>query len=626
MIAVNDAGMTTEIPVEFFRQLVLLMWDYALTSSNGGGEKSLAWGLGRIYRLAHLIQKSARSTGIQAIDDVVISLLSLLSFQTSSSLQGLRDSHFMYQEVREMLSACALKHLILPSEEKSKGNLYSIAQSTANFVNTSDALESTNYQTVVNSLCQDKAKSKRCREVEAHWSLSVSQESRSPWEHIVETPAFNLSLLIHESWEDLALSGFEAMSLPVSLGNKLILCMSIKAILNIAVMGARDDTLSSVRSGIEPIGAVSLFPIETVRWALTMKAAFLQPSASALNLLHGDSNVLMRRILSSSDNLPFQAYTAHFCDFQLTFRLTLVCVAGFFDHFSSIVEKTTLESEILEATGITLLSLLRMSDNNVGIFKDSKDIFKYLDSDAKRNTAEAIDSYFFYEMVSKTQSSISPRGMVQTICSQALDVVAGLVSRIDRNTSTTTLRINGTAPHSSGERRSLFTERVILTDFRLLVSLSRELQKAVIPLNIPSANNTDWSKMETGLNLNQNFESLPGKEKKADVIGAKRSTVLFDRSSAVWRLGALGSRDRVLASMRAVQSAPLSGVRVHLESDDEEENSVQNMEDDDDSGPNEYIEDENSDNDDNDDFLPFSNSQTEGEMDWTPATEVEDGN
>ena len=107
--------MTTEIPVEFFRQLVLLMWDYALTSSNGGGDKSLAWGLGRIYRLAHLIQRSARSnsTGIQAIDDMVISLLSLLSFQTSSSLQGVRDSHSMYKEVREMLSACAFKHLIL---------------------------------------------------------------------------------------------------------------------------------------------------------------------------------------------------------------------------------------------------------------------------------------------------------------------------------------------------------------------------------------------------------------------------------------------------------------------------------------------------------------------------------
>ena len=619
--------MTTEIPVEFFRQLVLLMWDYALTSSNGGGDKSLAWGLGRIYRLAHLIQRSARSnsTGIQALDDMVISLLSLLSFQTSSSLQGVRDSHAMYKEVREMLSACAFKHLILHSGEKSKGNLFSIAQTSVNVPTTSDALESTNYHTVVNSLCQDKAKSKRCREVEAHWSLTLAQDTHNSWEHILETSAIDLSLLIHESWEDLALSGFEAMSLPVSLGNKLILCMSIKAILNIAVMGARDNTLSIVRSGTEPAGALSLFPLEAIRWALTMKAAFLQPSASALNYFDGDSNVLMRRVLSSSDNLPFHAYTAYFCDFQLTFRLTLLCLAGIFDHFSNIVEKSATESEIFEAAGVTLLSLLRIS-NDVCAFKDSKDIFNYLDSDIKRNAAEAFDSYFFYEMVSKTQSGISPRGLVQTICSQALDVVAGLVSKIDRNSSTSALGVDGTALHSSGEKnKSLFSERLILTDFRRLVSLSRELQDAITPQNISSFNNSNSSNIETNLSLSQYFEPLPGKERKGDVTGAKRSTVLFDRSSAVWRLGALGSRDRVLASMRAAQCTPLSGIRVHLEGDSDDESGVQDMEDDDDSGIDDFVENENSDNDDNDDFLPLSNSQTEVEMDWTSVTEEADG-
>lgn len=600
---------------------MLLMWDYALADSHAGGEISLAWGLERVYLLALSIQHSARSTGVQTVDDIVISLLSLLSFQTSSPMQELRNSNPLYIKLGEMMSACALKYLILQTGEKNSGKLYAISQSALNRIATPDALDSTSYHSIVNSLCQDKAKSKKIREVEAHWLMNTAQASPNSWEHLLETSGTNLSLLIHESWEDLAQLSYETMPLPLSLGGKLIICMIVKAILNIAIVSCRGDKSMLATSNIDPAIIVPLFPLGTARWALTMKAAFLQPSTSALNLSYGDANTLMRRVLSSSDSLPFNTYTAYFCDFQLTFRLTLICLGSMFDHFSSFVERTANESEILEAIGITLSSLLRMSPDDVREFKASADIFKCLHNNTMRNSAEAVDGYFFWEKETRPHNSgsLSPRGLVQRICSLALDMAAGVVSNIDRNITNTALMAGSTAMNSSQEDPLLLSEHLTLADTRHLLFLSRELNNLILSKANSVARFRNPSIKGSSLPLSQYFEPLPSKDKKPAVVATKRSTVLFDKSSVVWRLGGLGSRDRVLASMKAVQYAPLSGVQVHSDDSEKEESRVEDMGEDDDSEMNEIVDDLD---DDNDEFLPISCSQNEVEMDWTSATDL----
>ena len=66
------------------------------------------------------------------------------------------------------------------------------------------------------------------------------------------------------------------------------------------------------------------------------------------------------------------------------------------------------------------------------------------------------------------------------------------------------------------------------------------------------------------------FENIPGRETLSR--DAKRPTLLFDRSSSVWRQGDAGSRDRVLASMQGALSMPLSGTSaksvIHLDESD----------------------------------------------------------
>jgi hypothetical protein len=63
------------------------------------------------------------------------------------------------------------------------------------------------------------------------------------------------------------------------------------------------------------------------------------------------------------------------------------------------------------------------------------------------------------------------------------------------------------------------------------------------------------------------FEAMPGKI--TNFAKVKRPTVLFDRFSMVWRAGSVGSSERVLASMKNMQSSSFSDVS--LENDHVEE-------------------------------------------------------
>jgi hypothetical protein len=65
-------------------------------------------------------------------------------------------------------------------------------------------------------------------------------------------------------------------------------------------------------------------------------------------------------------------------------------------------------------------------------------------------------------------------------------------------------------------------------------------------------------------------------------LAASRSSVLFDRNSSQWRAGAIGSKEKILASMRSARSIPLSGridAVVNVTSSQEEEEDVEDVDD-----------------------------------------------
>ena len=695
MLAVNNAGMSSEIPVEFFRQLVLLLWDFTIISANGNGgsNKKMAWGIDRIYNLALIIKKSVRGMNSSGTDDMVLSLLSLLSFQTSSSLQGLKINSNRYTDICELLQGTTLKHLILPHDSKNKEEIYAISQPTQltqHTINTkisSSESDINNYHNVVNILSKDNAKISKCREVEGIFSFTPGPNNGplGSWDFTPEKEYTDLSLLIHESWESLSHLSYETMLLPISIsnGNKLCACMMVKSILNIAFMSCRNsqntkntqnnvdnskntknignnemDIVSSVEnnkimkklidvktvktvvesvknvSGVESVKSVTilpLFPLSTARWALTLYSAFLNTVQCTLQISNQSSRSMdyMKRILSCSDNLVFNSYTMLFCDYQLSFRLAVLSLSSIFDHLSSTLDRTldlnSEYSELQRAIGSTLCCLLRIpiTTTTIRALKTSTDFFTYLSNNMKNDSQDICDGSYFWSLTtvgesrsnsssssssssgsssfsnfnsgtdsgissrsglgSGTGDSLSPRALAQLICARSLEISASIISTLDRNTSLS-VGIDDINLVGNDDNLSQFSSRSIIESARHLVSLCDTINTAThTPTHtqelslIPepgSESRSDsvsdsMSVTTTTLSFSECFEPLPGKDKK-QLTGSgsmvKRSTVLFDKSSGVWRLGNQGSRDRVLASMRAVQYAKLSNVR-----EDEEE-------------------------------------------------------
>ena len=562
--------MATEIPSEFFRQLVLLMWDYAMCSSGGGGH-GLKWGVDRVHLLALATLHSRRSNDDHAVDDLVVSLLSLLAFQTSSPLHSSAADNSRYTDVTEMVLGCALKHLIFPKGVK-KGDYVITQPASLSSPSSAEPADTVNYHSVVNILSEDNSRSNLQKETEMTWTFNMAEGPVGAWKSPDEGGYTDLSLLLHESWEQMAQTGYESMTLPTSMGEKLILFMSVKAVLALAVTSCGDDDLSLCRnlnSSTPSVVAGPLFPVGVARWALAMRAAFLCPAPTALNMSSSlsmrQSSSLMKRVLSSADGSPFNSFSTQFCDFQLTFRLAVLALSSVSDALEGSEGLSEEGAEIAGALRTALMCLLRLPSLD-GIegpgLKSARHIFLALtrSSSTKSNSANAVDGSSFWE-----HSAVAQK-LSQRVCSLALELCAALVSAIDRNT---TLSADAAIQHDSliktavpGDGGSGVCGRSMAADAAYLSATCKYLTGVVSTGNAAeSLKDTalSASKSHVSLTAQECFEPMPGKS--IAMNQTKRSTVLFDRSSSVWRQGCGGSMDRVLASMRAVQHAPLCGIQ-----------------------------------------------------------------
>ena len=558
--------MATEIPAEYFRQLVLLMWDYALSSA--GRAEGLRWGLDRIHLLTIAIQHSSRAAGEHPVDDLVVSLLSLLAFQTSCPLYGPGIKTSRYNEVVDLILGNSLRHLLLP--EGTKKGVYAIAQSASTPLSSdTDTADETSYHDIQNILSQDNSRSKIQKEKEGTWCLHMGEDPSGEWKRFEESDRSDLSILLHESWEQLALVGYEGMALPVSMGKKLMLCMTARALLSMAAVRSRCNDLAlnfpSVVAPTDPQEA-PLFSLDTARWALTMNAAFLRPAVTALKLSSSmctsEKCAVFKRVLSSVDGGAFNTYSMPFCDFQLIFRLTLLAVSSVSDYLTEATAQWGEAKDIEEAIRGVLRCLLRifsMSGANHTEMKNAKQIFGFLSNMKTRNNEAlgGMDGLYFWE------HSMSTRALTEKLCRLALELCSALVSSIDRNVGldpSAAIQRDSMIP---GDQRSRVCGRSMVRDAKSLSAVCDSLSAAVSDVNLFESSFTALSP-DTVVQMTHEvcFENIPGRDMLPR--DSKRPTLFFDRTSSVWRQGDEGSRDRVLASMQSALNMPLSGTSEKL--------------------------------------------------------------
>jgi hypothetical protein len=206
------------------------------------------------------------------------------------------------------------------------------------------------------------------------------------------------------------------------MGEKLILCMTARALLSLAAVRSRcvdvalnsqsDDTSSDLQ---EP-----LFSLDTVRWALTMYTAFLRPAANPLKLSSSmctsESSAVVKRALCSVDGGAFKTYTMPFCDFQLTFRLTLLAVASVSDYLTGATAYWDEGKDIEEALRGVLRCILRtfsLPGANHSEMKNAKQIFGVLSNMKSRNSdaLSRMDGLYFWE------HSVPVRALTEKLCS-----------------------------------------------------------------------------------------------------------------------------------------------------------------------------------------------------------------
>lgn len=558
--------MSSEIPAEFLRQLVLLMWDYASMNTSDGEGECLQWGIDRVYFLVLAIKNSNRSNAA-GVGDTVVSLLSLLAFQTATPLKGPNSPRL--SEVLEILSGSALKYLVLPPVSSLKGEGYAVVKSPGTVLSDSTDI----YFNVVNVLSQDNSKRNINHLREETQFLNMNE---SDWNPVTDKKdSFsNLPLLMHESWEQLARTGFEAMSLPVSLGKRFILSMSLKSMINSVLMSCKGDLIPPDNASQDGM-KIPLIPLETARWALTMESAYLRPANDSINFSSGSefvqlSKIFTNRILSSVDGLPFNTYTVPYCDFQLNFSLTLLTLASVLD--SCLSMKATVKCDINLCLKSVLCSLLQvpMIDNDT--IETSTHIFQCLCKNSncsdKNTSIPPVNGSLFwgYVMNRTTEGHQVPsvRSQVQAICSLTLELCSGIVSQLDRNIST-----NITSDESLDKPYG----NELVKSSRNLMRLC-EVLNSFFPLMFNQSTSSIESTIESAvIQPSDYFEAMPGKIINFSKV--KRPTVLFDRFSTVWRAGSVGSSERVLASMKNAQSSSFSDMSTSLKINDIDNQDVE---------------------------------------------------
>jgi hypothetical protein len=518
-LAVERMGLGSLIPLEYTRQLVLLLWDVTVAHSAAQGSNAgLPWGVGRIRALALVLLHGVGRTGDEEGDmgrmEGVVSALCLLAYESPEPAQEQPQQAPNRTELVELITGATLRLLL--GCEAGEG-LTAIAECYAS--------KGDYYRSAVHFLAQD------CAPAAAGWSLRLTDGSVR-WSP-PSAPPVALSQLVDDSWGLLSKSSFDTMGLPSSsLGATNTLALATRAVLVLLAGSTPLDT------GVDG---------QLLRWVLAMHATFTRHSGSAgsggasstgsggggatasaasptdasegSRVHAAERERVSRRVLCAADGwqCPTDTYTPTFCEFQHRMRWTSIALAT--------------------ATTTPALAACWATDDGaalVDVFRTLRGVFPTHPSDLDRTVLCA-------------WSDPVVRGWAEEVAGVVLDTCAALVTAADRRVTAgpTQLHLGGVADR--------------------LRRAGESLRAAVPVVSAVSALETRAARLDTtgdrpsGASLQSMFEAAPSREPSDKAVALRQTSVLFDRGAAVWRAGRAGASERVLASMLAAQGVPLSG-------------------------------------------------------------------
>lgn len=458
VIAIDRQGRSHMIPGDFFRHLLLCMWDCSLSApssieaNSGDYSVIIAWEVGKIADMIKAVsngfKKSTKESDPER-DDLILSLTGLLAFPASTRSMGGHSLHL--PSISYCIESIVSKTLRLPGTKVPRNNNpqkcesyqhYTVSsqsphisitkmegQYTNSNTSTSKGTKKIPYLNAVNILSQD--------------TLRFSDEGKI---------SLDLQQLFARSWSEWSSLDMEAASVPLAdiRNESIVTSIMCKSILNCII--------NASCSVPDCVLGTQIATIELARWALVMKNIHARPPASFLTLQSMGSvgsspnnsrmdstrkNITNRLLSIIHGGADIDNFTGSYCDFTLVFRLTLVSLISAivnpqlltpFNAESNKVTSGFIETEISSRSSMQTALHSVFSTLVTGYFDsqiasvgdDDIDSLQSLFKQVHDSSPETFDGSNWW---SKGETI---RGYVYSLCLLSLDTIGALVSHFDR--------------------------------------------------------------------------------------------------------------------------------------------------------------------------------------------------
>lgn len=344
VVDIHRGGMAYKIPNEYYKQIVMCMWDWTILSHSLNCDNETLnspWEIDLLVNLVEAVDEGFKPTQKSDKVDLSLSLLCLIGQTSSTSCGGSpreievlkKASLLLMHSTNQILIGVENLELLLGKDiaivnpinakASSKGHNTESANLTQCFQNS--------YFTIQNLLSGD-----------GHLPISPQFKSShpllelSPHSHGKEV---SLNGLFHQTWSIFSNINWETIQLPISLGINSIISLCCKSMIVIAVNSAK--TVDSM---------VTLPGFEILRWSQCIHTIFFLPQTSELlniSVSMASSgwgrNIIGNQILASFDRNPSSKYTNEQSELLLLFRLTMISLISFSNCNNNFAEIFDLE-------------------------------------------------------------------------------------------------------------------------------------------------------------------------------------------------------------------------------------------------------------------------------------------
>jgi hypothetical protein len=558
VIKVDTAASSHAIPVEFYRQLVLCMWDCSLTmpANSSINTSTNIWSINRINRLALAISHSHKSgVSIQSDTDnneLLASLFSLLGFNHNArvnlSYHIIGNGKSTTEMIDLVSNTCKIvmnttinlyiknyqKNISVSSNENTTlfyTLLSSISNKTSNNVDNDKLFVST-----VHLFSQDIVN-----------TSSISSHDNEK-EAIVDN--FDLQEIFQNSWNSFIKTDLNSSPLPSIRNNKLTINMLTKGILNSILSCTRgiiaEEKFINNSKGLVNLASNSL-TMNMLRWTLIIKKLCINNTNNSLSdrkisslksqFLSSKKKINARMLSVMDSSLSNDLYTTLFQDFQLLFRLTVISILCVLTNLSSFNDNNI--DQLIDSLKMSIKTLLSSSTSielNHGEF-DIEIVMKWFSTSCC--DSDSLDGLIWNISNRNDYVTFDIQSLCLSICNLSLGLVSSIVSLLDRN-----------SPDDTGAN-DVFIYSIGPND---LISLCEKLNSLCScdndNISYMTSNNEDLDKNEL---IKSYFTNNDNKQKTL------YTSLLFDLKSSQWRNAYKLGSEAITASMKIGAKNSLTG-------------------------------------------------------------------